>query len=118
MSVASEATFKRLEGEHLISVHFLQHYLQLHFEESLLNIYTPVTVSAVGTATRNDTDGFRDGLCGQIAKRVEAVSLVPSEALIIAFEDGSQLSISLRPDDYAGPEAVEARGLAEKWVAI
>jgi hypothetical protein len=118
MSVADEATFKKLEGGHLISVSFLQHYLQLHFEAPLLNIYTPITVSASGTATRSNDGGFRDALCGQIAKRVEAVSMVPREALIIAFEDGAQVSISLRPDDCPGPEAIEARGLAEEWLAI
>jgi hypothetical protein len=118
MSVALEATFKKLEGEYLTSVNFLQHYLQLHFEEPLLNIYTPITVVAFGTTTRSDNNGFRDALRGQIAKQVEAVSLVPSEALIIAFEDRAQLSISLRPDDYPGPQAVEARGLAEQWLAI
>ena len=118
MRIEDEATLKKLEGQHLISVNFLHHYLQLHFEAALLNIYTPITVSGFDAVTRSDNNWFRDALCGQIAKRVEAVSLVPHEALTIAFEDGERVSISLRPDDYRGLEAIEARGLAEGWIAI
>ena len=118
MSVSDEATFKKLEGQLLVSVNFLQHYLQLHFEAPLLNIYTPITVSGFEANTRSGNDGFRDALCEQIAKQVEAVSLVPREALTIAFKDGGRVSVSLRPDDYPGPEAIEARGLAEEWIAI
>lgn len=42
----------------------------------------------------------------------------PGEALVVAFEDGSKLSISLRREDYSGPEAYHAHGFERNaWKA-
>ncbi len=113
-----ENAFSRLRCQHLISVSFLQHYLQLHFEEAVLNVYTPITLHSSGVAVRSDGEGFRDTLCRQIAEVVRNAVVHTKEALVIDFEDGSKLSISLRLEDYWAPEAIEARFLAEDMIAF
>jgi hypothetical protein len=77
------------------------------------NIYMPMSVEAGGTSIRSGDIQFRNALCGLIAKIVQSVSFQDSEALTITFEDNSRVAISLRPEDYSGPEALEAHGFRD-----
>jgi hypothetical protein len=105
--------FKQLQGEQLSSVTFVQDYIQLHFDGPDINVYMPMTVETGETAVRSGDIQFRSALCGQIAKIVQSVSFQESEALTLTFVDGSQIAISLRPDDYSGPEAIYAHGFRD-----
>ena len=49
---------------------------------------------------------FPNLLLAQLNKLVRNVEFLPDEALDIIFEDGSSISVSLRPADYVGPEAI------------
>ncbi len=62
---------------------------------------------------RSGETQFRTALCGQIAKIVQAASFQDSVALTLTFKDDSQITISLRPEDYSGPEAIYAHGFRE-----
>jgi hypothetical protein len=104
------ALFEQLRGEQLSAVTFVQDYLQLWFDGPGINVTNPLTVHTNQLAVTSWQPGFRDALCSQIAKIVAAVECREGEAFIIRFEDGSRLSISLRPQDYTTPEAVYAHG--------
>jgi hypothetical protein len=41
---------------------------------------------------------------------VELRTVLARKAFVITFEDSSMISISLKPSDYAGPEALEFIG--------
>ena len=99
-----------LVGEQLSAVTFVQDYLQLWFDGPGLNVTNPLTVSSENRQITSWGNGFRDLLCGQITKRVSSVVWTEGEALEIIFADESSLSVSLRPDDYIGPEAIFGHG--------
>jgi hypothetical protein len=49
-------------------------------------------------------------ICAQISKIVELVVIRDSKSFDITFYGGSGISISLRPEDHVGPEAVAVNG--------
>ena len=109
----SSALFEQLRGEQLSAVTFVQDYLQLWFDGPGINVTNPLTVQSGGLLVTSWQPGFRDALCSQIAKIVAAVECREGEAFIIRFEDGSQLSVSLREQDYTIPEAIYAHGFRD-----
>ena len=107
-----DGTFDELLGEQLSAVTFVQDYLQLWFDGPGINVMNPLTVTTPAGSITSWNPGFRDLLCAQIAKIVSAVERRAGEALVIKFHDGSSLLVSLREDDYQGPEAYYAHGFS------
>lgn len=96
-----------LIGEELSGVSFVRDYLQLQFgPPPRLNVFTPMTVQSSGSVASLGQPTFADLLIGQIGKLVVSVSLNPEESLAIQFADQSVITISLLPDDYSCPEAI------------
>jgi hypothetical protein len=93
-------------GAQLSAITFVMDYYQFQFNTSKFNVLTPVTVdSESGRAVTGD-DQFRNLVCGQIAKIVRAVTVREGDAIVVTFEDGSEVQFSLKESDYPGPEAV------------
>lgn len=113
------APLEQLRGQHLSAVTFVQDYLQLWFDGPGINVSNPMTVLSGQSSVTSGQHGFRDALCAQIAKIVQAADYRAGEAFIIGFEDGSQISISLRERDYTTPEAIYGHGFrdGESFVA-
>lgn len=97
-----------LVGHDLSSVTFVRDYVQLAFDGPGLNAYTMPTVISGSESLRLGQPGYRDGLCSQIGFRVERTT-VNDASVTITFENGTMISISLRDEDYHGPEALEFR---------
>src|SRR5258707_12619495 len=120
MTMASPAEIEpsqQIVGEQLSGVTFVMDYLQLQFNPPpTINAYTPVTVSSGGRTCVSGDDQFRNWLCEQITKIVKSVIIRSDEAFLITFEDGSVVSISLKPSDYVGPEALEFIGRNKVWM--
>src|ERR1700704_6488245 len=93
-------------GKQLSSVEFVQDYVQLRFDGSLLNAVTQPSVESNGRELHWGEAGFRDELCNRIGKRVVSAQIIPGEALKIKLEDGAIIRISLRDRDYRSAEAV------------
>ena len=109
---------QQMVGEQLSAVTFVMDYLQLQFNAPTINAYTPVTVCLDENSWVTGDDQFRNKLCGQITKIVKSVTIRSEDTFLITFEDGSLISISLRPSDYVGPEALGFRGRENLWVVI
>ena len=110
--------FEQLRGRGLSSVEFVRDYLQLRFDGPTINVMSPVVTGAAGRS-RSWDDQFRNALCGQIGKSVGNVEVVEQLHLLVAFDDGSEITISLVPDDYDGPEAVHYHGFDNaEWGVI
>jgi hypothetical protein len=103
---------KHISGRRLQAVTFILDYVQLQFDPPLtINAFTRVSVRPNGEQVRGDDDiQFRNLLCAQISKVVGLVLVRDSKSFDLGFSDGSGISISLRPEDYAGPEAVAVNG--------
>jgi hypothetical protein len=101
----------RLSGRRLHAVTFVLDYMQLQFEPALtISAFTRVSVRPNGESRGDDDDQFRNLLCAQISKEVGLVIVRDAESFDLTFDDGSGVSISLRPEDYVGPEAVAVNG--------
>ncbi|UPJ46978.1 hypothetical protein IVB30_27230 [Bradyrhizobium sp. 200] len=97
-------------GEKLSAITFVMDYWQLRFDGPTINALTRVQVSANGNVLKDRDDQFRNLICGQIGKVVKEVVLAKSESFTIKFEDRSSICISLKAEDYVGPEAVVLYG--------
>ena len=98
-------------GDKLSSVAVVMDYLQLRFDGAGITAFTPVTVASGTERIVAPDAGFRDLLCAQIGKVVAGIRFVEGEALVLDLDDGSSLSVSLRDEDYRGPEAINVHGL-------
>jgi hypothetical protein len=96
----------RLIGMELASVTFIRDCVQLGFDGPVLNALTPMVLTTNGTTVTSDDADFRNRLCERIEGRVTKIQLRPLESLAIRFADGSLVSLSLREEDYPGPEAI------------
>jgi hypothetical protein len=86
-------------------VAFVLDYWQLRFNGPAINVMTRIEMRD-GKLTAGDADfGFRARMDRQIGKTVDSVT-VSDTALTLTFEDRSTILISLRADDYHGPEGV------------
>jgi hypothetical protein len=105
-----------LKGRVLSSVEFVQDYMQLRFDGPTLTTYTLPTVSADGTLTVFGDTEYRNRICAEIGREVQAHS-VDDDAVSIQFTDGTEFRISLRDEDYRGPEALMFHSESGKiWV--
>ena len=100
-----------LDGETLCSVTFVADHWQLHFGESSISALTRLEVQVGGIIVRNGDDQFRNRLCEQIGKVVKRWEIKAEDACYIGFEDGSAISVSLKPADYRGPEGMTVSGV-------
>jgi hypothetical protein len=108
----------RLVGEELATVTFVRDYVQLGFDGPLLTSLTPLVVTDTSGRVTSGDDQFRNRLCDLIGKQVTGVDLRAEDALFIRFGDGSSVSLSLRADDYPGPEAVNFRGADGQLIVL
>lgn len=108
----TESTIRQqVLGRRLSGVNFVMDYIQLQFDPPpTINALTPVTVRSGGKQAIQGEEPFRNLLCDQISKTVTSVDLQHEETLTLAFADGSEISLSLRPSDYVGLEAVNVCG--------
>ncbi|HXN46662.1 MAG TPA: hypothetical protein VN893_08470 [Bryobacteraceae bacterium] len=102
----------------LASVEFVRDYIQLHFDGPTLTAYTPPTFrSASSEVLAWAQAGYRDALCDLIGSVVHCIEVQP-DAVCLKFEGGSAVCVSLRDDDYRGPEALQFLTEAgQTWVA-
>lgn len=104
----SENRLKFIEpivGEQLSSVEFVQDYVQLHFDGPNLTLFVWPVISFDGTTVRFGDPCYRDELCRRISRNVVEVTSEADNFITIKFDDGSSMSMSLKPEDRTGPEA-------------
>ncbi|HEY1389364.1 MAG TPA: hypothetical protein VGF38_12545 [Ktedonobacterales bacterium] len=111
----SDATFEPLSasaGSQLVAVTFVKDYLQLALEgpqashSHHLNVYNPSRVQAGDTSFRWGEVGYRDALCTCIDAHVSRAAS-EAEQIVLEFNTGTIFAISLRKEDFDGPEAGE-----------
>jgi hypothetical protein len=95
-----------LAGRKLAEVSFGLDDLHLEFNGPRLHCYIwPRVTAAQGTAGLGEP-GYRDLLCGQIGKSIGGITLEDNVIFRILFTDGSMIEVSLKPEDYRCPEAL------------
>jgi len=109
----------QLLGRRLSGVTFVPSYVQLQFDPPpLLNVYTPMVVeSDLGKSTFGQPE-FANLAIAQIGKTIRSVAISDAVDLRMIFIDGSVISVSLKPDDYRGPDAIVFFGADNRFVVI
>jgi hypothetical protein len=107
-----------LDGEILTAVTFGLDHWRLEFGASTVTPLTSIEIHSNGVAVRNGDDQFRNRLCELIGKVVERLELREATACTIAFEDNTSITISLRPTDYRGPEALQLSSSGQMLMVI
>jgi hypothetical protein len=107
-----------LVGQPLASVEFVQDYVQLHFDGPTLTAYTLPTVrSNLSEMLECGDPGWRELLCKPIGSVVRRTQVLP-ERVSIEFENGVVVEVSLKDEDYKGPEALQfSLDAVRTWVA-
>jgi hypothetical protein len=105
-------------GESLSGVAFVMDYVEFHFNGALLTALTPPAVQASERGWTVKEPGWRDSLCERIGVAVQSVFIREGEQLAIDFADGSRVSVSLKPSDYRGSEAINFQAANGPLVAI
>ena len=96
-----------LIDEQLSSVTFVMDYVQLRFNGPCLTVYTIIQKIAKDELAKAwGEPGFRDALCNLIMRTLKQAHVESNEYLSLTFDDGSVWSVSLRDEDYCGPEAI------------
>ena len=106
MKLTLADALEKLVGQDLSSVTFVRDYVQFAFDNGGMNAYTAPTVACGSESLSLGQTGYRDSLCRPIGCRVER-TWVDDQRVSIIFESGVVVSISLREEDYLGPEALE-----------
>lgn len=97
---------RQLKGRVLSSVEFVHDYLQLRFDGPCLTAYTHPTIDYTGGRVTWGAPGYRDRLCEQIGATVTDAWANEAE-VAVGFESRTVISISMKDEDYTGPEAVQ-----------
>ena len=111
--------FKSIIGQQLTAVVFVMYYVQLQFggPRPVLTAITLPTVKTDQGEFRPEVPGYRDRLCERIAGTVRQASVSEGEEVRIDLDDGTILSISLKPEDYRTAEAaIFDNGPDDYWV--
>ncbi len=106
-------------GEDLSGIVFVRDYLELQFNPPpQINVYSGyVVVSADRRSAKFGEGAFANLALSLIGKVVQEVK-VDEESFSILFADESEILISLRPEHYQGPEAVDFQGRDHQWAVL
>lgn len=97
-----------LNGAILSSVAFIHDYVKLDFDGATLTINARFVVQTANAEFARNEPGFCDALCSQIGQKITRAG-TESDRVLLLFDGGVQLSISLLPDDQVSPEAAVLR---------
>ena len=93
-------------GEQLSSVTFVMDYWQLSLDGAVLTVLSAIAVRGQGWSVSDRDDQFRNRLCERIAHIVMATEFHAGDCIVLRFDDGGTVEVSLREHDYHGPEAI------------
>jgi hypothetical protein len=104
--MADEALIAQLVGAELSGVVFVKDYLQLQFDGLVLSALTRVRVESGEVTAAFGEARFANLLIGRIGKSVIQAEVRSGHSMDLRLSDGSSIAVSLRPEDYVGPEAI------------
>jgi hypothetical protein len=106
MARGLDEALQALIGEQLSSVTFVMDYWQLAFDGHGLTVFNPAAVTGPDFHVEDRDERFRNRLCERISHKVVGVAFRSGNCLTISFDDDGVIEVSLRQQDYRGPEAI------------
>jgi len=105
-----------LVGTELASVTFIRDYVQFSFDGPSISAITWPEVKVNDQTYVFADNSYCNMLRAQISKRVTDFVVVKDVSLAICFDDGSEIRISLLPEDKTAPEAAIGHYDTHIWV--
>jgi hypothetical protein len=106
MGISLDAALQALIGEQLSSVTFVMDYGQLSFGDHRLTVFNPAAIAGLGYRIKDRDERFKNYLCDRISHKVVGAACRSGDCLTISVDDEGAIDISLRQQDYRGPEAI------------
>lgn len=103
-SEGEQSFIRSLEGHQLSAVIFVMDYLQLQFDDLLLNSYIWPQVKIKDAMLTFSMPGYRDALCERIRRNVVQALEYENDRIEIRFDDEGSFIISLEEEDRTSPE--------------
>jgi hypothetical protein len=104
-------------GSALSSVEFVRDYVQLRFDGPYLTAITTPVIQDGKNLYERTTSGYCDVLCKCIGITLRNAFILPNKEIHLEFDNGIHITISLKPEDYFGPEAaIFSNGEQDLWV--
>ncbi len=115
MNEVKSNPLESLIGCELSSVEFVRDYIQLHFDGPYLTLITNPMVQIGDIFYKWGQLGYRDAICDCINAKVSTAFISEGKELHLDFNQGTVITVSLKPKDYTGAEAVIFNNASEKW---
>jgi hypothetical protein len=101
-----DEALQKLLGAPLMSVDFVEDYVQLEWKNSFLTAHTMPTLLVAGNEYREDNCDYRPAMYRLEGQQLSRAEVIEGEALNLLFVNGTLLTISLRDADYVVAEAL------------
>ncbi len=116
LDLTLHAALQNLKGHKISSVRFVEDYIQVYFGNACLTAYTLPKISLAGVRMEERTFGYKEALRRFEGNELQNAGVELGEEVVMRFSEGS-LSISLRDEDYHGPEALQLKNAEGRvWV--
>jgi hypothetical protein len=110
-----DSPLRTIVGEYLSSVTFVMDYLQMDFSGNRFNMYGWPVVTIRQKSLTHMEDGYKNAICSLIGETLTAIEEYFDSGLILQFENGTSVCLSLRVDkDFPSPEVAEFHGRSDK----
>ena len=116
MEQRTQHPLESIIGEQLSAVVFVRDYVQFQFDGPTLSCITWPTLITGSSEIRHEDLRYRNELCKRIGSSVRGAEVRERVDITVTFDDDTSLVTSLKPEDYAGPEAAVFQGSGKTWV--
>lgn len=104
-------------GSELSSVEFVRDYVQFRFDGPYLTAITTPVIQDGESLYKWGTFGYCDILCKCIGVTLRNAFVLPDKEIYLEFDNDIRITISLKPEDYFGPEAaIFSKSEQDVWV--
>ena len=111
----SNRALEPLRRERLVAIGFLRDRIRLQFDDAILDLYSAVCFRKDNKTTFPHQPGWRDLLCSCLQQTVSSAYQDADTDLVIAFDDGASIRISLRAKDRTKDRAAHLRVPDRFW---
>jgi hypothetical protein len=108
LNLPLDAALQRLKGHRVSSVDFVEDYVQVHFDNACLTAYTLPRITLGDVQMEDRSSAYREALYRFEGSELLHANVEVGKEIIMNFSEGC-LNISLRDEDYQGPEALQLK---------
>jgi hypothetical protein len=116
----NDALLRELIGLELSEVTFVRSYYQFRFDGPRLTLINDLTIAVNNRDIKLDEPAFYMALVKCVGSRVVDIVFKDKEYFGMGFENGYQIHMSLKPEDYVTSDALmfDLNDQDHRWISI